>query len=122
MYSESLAPSQALLIEMLITFILIFVVKSVTDPGKEDYTRVTGPLAIGLTIAAGHLCAVSTKLTPKYNGKILNFCNKIILTMPRAILASRNLSQNYDIIEDIKNPSFRCLLGVLTNSRRLSLF
>lgn len=59
MYSGSLGANQAVLIEMLITFILIFVVKSVTDPGKEDYTRVTGPLAIGLTIAAGHLCAVS---------------------------------------------------------------
>lgn len=59
MYNQSLAANQAVLIEMLITAILIFVVKSVTDPGKDDSTRVTGPLVIGLTIAAGHLCAVS---------------------------------------------------------------
>ena len=56
--SSEIAPAQGFVVELLVTFVLVFVVLAATDEKRSDLGG-SSPLSIGLAVAAGHLFAVS---------------------------------------------------------------
>lgn len=56
--NELISLPQAIAIEFLLGFVLIFVVFGVTDPNKPE-AKIPAPLAIGLAVVVGHLSSVS---------------------------------------------------------------
>ena len=56
--ADGVSPSQGIGIELLATFQLVLCVIATTDKRRRDVTG-SAPLAIGLSVALGHLTAVS---------------------------------------------------------------
>ena len=60
MVSDHITAAQGFGVELMITFMLVFVVLAATDDKRSDLGG-SAPLSIGLAVAAGHLFAVSKK-------------------------------------------------------------
>nr|AHI85751.1 aquaporin 4B [Lygus hesperus] len=57
--NPSITPGQGVAIEFMLGFVLVFVIFGVIDPNKPD-AKIVAPLAIGLTVAVGHLSCIDS--------------------------------------------------------------
>ena len=60
--SDQLHPAQGMAIEIILTFVLVFVIFATTDGDRVEYGSAS--LAIGLTVGLGHLSCVSSRIYP----------------------------------------------------------
>ena len=67
--AEKINGAQAFGIELLLTFVLIFTIFAVTDPGKE-HRGYEIPLSIGLCVFICHIVGVGTKAIKIFQGVI----------------------------------------------------
>lgn len=57
---------QGFLMEIILTFLLLFIIHAVSDPRRKDI-KGSAPLAIGLAVTACHLCGVNIQILELLN-------------------------------------------------------
>jgi len=71
--------AQALGVEILLGFVLVLTVFAVCDPHRPECKPIAA-LAIGLSVALGHLATVSEHMTIALTPEIRNLCDPFIKT------------------------------------------
>ena len=76
MLHPEVTPGAGLIVEMMITFVLVFTVFATCDTKRTDL-KGSGPLAVGLAVTMAHLVAVSTLHSPYivYSSHLLMYCS-----------------------------------------------
>ena len=75
--ANNITAAQGFIIELIITFVLVFVVLAATDEKRSDLGG-SAPLSIGLAVAAGHLFAVSLLMFLSRSGFLLCAANSLL--------------------------------------------
>ena len=104
---------QGLMVELMISFQLVFMVFATIDPSRND-VQGSGAVAIGLSVATGLLYAVSTKsrLTVQYLYLTLNNLFRFmgVLHLLHQNFMFYDLSQNYQHLFEKKRKEKKCVL------------